>query len=405
MPAESNGLSHEQQRQPQTMQPPPPPTLDCLSLPLPPVVLHVSIGNERSEKGCFQRYLRRGDIYDATAAVIGKGGFGTAYRYIRDDSYTPPSSTLDTTQSGDSRKIEISEDESIEALRRISCHEYSRSREELPSSFGEKSLKTVHEDSRYHQRNNYHSAASPPSQTRREIMPTKAPAVIVVKVCRTPTSGSYDELPKTGIGREEAKVAAHELAAGNPIGQHTRIVRGEARLLRYLQMALSLKRRKDQSYLVRLLADIPLPKANGSPGEDEEQGGPPVPRLLIFERLVELDAEISSRGWVKNKRLWTVEKVESVSRDVMAGLEFLHEHHIVHGDLKPSNFMRDPKTGCVKLIDLGASRRWVRLHNVAKERTSAVEDLDQAVKEGIASIPKAGDILCEGLGSLTGSPQ
>jgi serine/threonine protein kinase len=120
---------------------------------------------------------------------------------------------------------------------------------------------------------------------------------------------------------------------------------------------------------------------------------------------VDLDAELTPRGWAKNKRLWTVDKVESVSRDVMAGLKFLHEHHIVHGDLKPSNFMRDPRTGFVKLIDLGASRRWVRLHNIAKERTSAVEELDQAVKEGFAEIPKAGLILCEGLGSLTGSPQ
>lgn len=88
----------------------------------------------------------------------------------------------------------------------------------------------------------------------------------------------------------------------------------------------------------------------------------------------------------------------------MPSLQFLHEHHVVHGDLKPSNFMRCPKTGHVKLIDLGASRRWVRLHNCDKERTSAVEELDQAVKCGYVDMAKPGQILCEGLGSLTGSP-
>lgn len=186
----------------------------------------------------------------------------------------------------------------------------------------------------------------------------------MVKVCRTPTSGSYDELPKTGIGRAEAKVAAQEIAAGNPVGEHTRIVRGEARLLRFLQMCHALRRKKSaQSHVVRLLADIPLPKYRGNTGtgrgdEDDEEmvddeqdsySGPPVPRLLIFERLVELDAELTQRGWAKTKRAWTIEKVELVAKDAIAGLAFLHEHNIVHGDLKPSNFMRDARTGSIKV--------------------------------------------------------
>ena len=66
--------------------------------------------------------------------------------------------------------------------------------------------------------------------------------------------------------------------------------------------------------------------------------------------------------------------------------------------------MRDAKTGAVKLIDLGASRRWVRLHNMAKERTTAVEEMDQAVQNGHLEPQRADDLLCEGLGSLTGSP-
>jgi hypothetical protein len=62
-------------------------------------------------------------------------------------------------------------------------------------------------------------------------------------------------------------------------------------------------------------------------------------------------------------------------------------------------------TFMVQLIDLGASRRWVRLHNADKERTAAVEEYDQSVRNGQSRVAKPGEILCEGLGSLTGSPQ
>ncbi|UZJ56441.1 hypothetical protein CBS101457_005761 [Exobasidium rhododendri] len=397
--AESSRMAQITQVQPQQCLPVTPAT-DELSLPIPPVAVYLSVRKGGSPDGHLQRYLRRGDNRDATSAVIGKGGFGTAYRFIRDDSFTPPSSQPETAYSGDTRQLNSSEEESIEALRRTPSERDIDTSNHLLT---EGALKVLY-DNRAAVESHQHPKFTTPNQ--RDLIPKRAPAVIVIKVCRTPTSGSYDELPKTGKGREEAKIAAHELAEGNPTGEHTRIVRGEARLLRFLQIAQSLKgKNRSPSYLVKLLADVPMPKQDNSLGDEEEdETGPPIPRLLSFERLVDLDSEMSAKGWVKNKRFWTVEKVEMVSRDVVAGLRFLHEHHIVHGDLKPSNFMRDPKTGVVKLIDLGASRRWVRLPNVAKERTSAVEELDQAYKEGLATIPKIGEVLCEGLGSLTGSP-
>lgn len=70
---------------------------DALHLPLPPVTLHFAIRGESHRDGYYQRYVRKGDLNDATAAVIGKGGFGTAYRFVRDDSFTPPSSMMDST--------------------------------------------------------------------------------------------------------------------------------------------------------------------------------------------------------------------------------------------------------------------------------------------------------------------
>ena len=311
----------------------PPPATDGLSLPLPPVALDFAIRGDATREGFLQRYLRKGDTQDASSAVVGKGGFGTAYRFVRDDSFTPPSSMFDTHNSGDTRQVDSGEEESIEALKRVPCHTDRMVDHDAGQSLTEGALRELRDsraescEVRYEQRLSHSISSSvtssmPSSPSRRTAHRSRAPAVIVVKVCRTPTSGSYDELPKTGLGREEAKVAAYELAGGNPMGEHTRIVRGEARLLRFLQMAQSLNKRKgQQSYVVRLLANIPLPKPGDTIDDDEEQSGPPVPRLLIFERLVDLDAELTPRGWAKIKRLWTVEKVESVSRDVMNGLQ------------------------------------------------------------------------------------
>jgi hypothetical protein len=245
---------------------------DALSLPLPPVSLDFAIRGDSKREGFLQRYVRRGDSRDATSAVVGKGGFGTAYRFVRDDSFTPPNSMLDTNNSGDTRQPDSGEEESIEALRGVSSHTGLRDMEESAQSLTEGALREhhdrrgirLHQNSSTSMHSSFTSSAPPsPSATKSHVAKrSKAPAVIVIKVCRTPTSGSYDELPKTGKGREEAKAAAHELAEGKPVGQHTRIVRGEARLLRYLQMAQVLKKRKGQeSYIVRLLADIPMPRA------------------------------------------------------------------------------------------------------------------------------------------------
>jgi hypothetical protein len=299
---------------------------DGLSLPLPPVSLDFAIRGDAHTQGFLQRYQRKGTSNDATTAVVGKGGFGTAYRFQRDDSFTPPCSMLETNHSSDYRRQDSIEEESIEALRNS-----SRRNDDMDEDYpGESSSRSLTEgalkdvQSRVNQRALHRMSTASPSQ--REVSREKAPPVIVVKVCRTPTSGSYDELPKTGKGREEAKVAARQCAEGNPTGQHTRIVRGEARLLRYLQMAQQLKKRKgQQSYLVRLFADIPTHSFEDDDDDDSASTNlaknPLRPRLLIFERLVDLDAELTPRGWAKSKRLWTVEKVELVSRDVIAGLK------------------------------------------------------------------------------------
>lgn len=64
--------------------------------------------------------------------------------------------------------------------------------------------------------------------------------------------------------------------------------------------------------------------------------------------------------------------------------------------------MRDPKTGIVKLIDFGASRRFVRIANLDVFNIDAVDELDAAFENGEPS--DADQTWCGGLNSLTGSP-
>ncbi|EFJ43467.1 hypothetical protein VOLCADRAFT_96321 [Volvox carteri f. nagariensis] len=49
------------------------------------------------------------------------------------------------------------------------------------------------------------------------------------------------------------------------------------------------------------------------------------------------------------------EMVWRYARDVLCGLEYLHCHGVVHGDLKPANFIQDSLTGVVRILDFGSA--------------------------------------------------
>lgn len=66
--------------------------------------------------------------------------------------------------------------------------------------------------------------------------------------------------------------------------------------------------------------------------------------------------------------------------------------------------MLDPRTGIVKIIDLGASRRFVHLSNMEHDNRRAVEEQDRLTLALGKPLPRLAPGLCEGLGSLTGSP-
>lgn len=49
-------------------------------------------------------------------------------------------------------------------------------------------------------------------------------------------------------------------------------------------------------------------------------------------------------------------KIWRYCRDVLQGLDYLHSHHVVHGDLKPANLLMDSNAQRVKIVDFGNSR-------------------------------------------------
>lgn len=65
--------------------------------------------------------------------------------------------------------------------------------------------------------------------------------------------------------------------------------------------------------------------------------------FLLLERLV-----IDLHHFI----IQTKEQLHQIVFDVVCGLEFLHSHHIAHGDVKPHNLMLD-LSGRVRLVDFG----------------------------------------------------
>ncbi|PWN97453.1 kinase-like protein [Tilletiopsis washingtonensis] len=432
---------------------PQPAALDRLNLPIPPTSLaFVLPGESGAEAPTMQRYTRKGSPFDARAATIGTGAFGCALRYERGDVFvasmpngspdTPVAAAHADAQAASAHDASVPsgtssamEREPVENLAEASQEEAAQllkrktSSKSLSTAVARRALQEAVEHDAVASVARARSVNSSPAGNSVPLPNTAAarsrlPAVIVVKVCRTPTSGSYDEFPRCGPGRAEAKAADVLLSSGryiDPDQKHTRIVRGELRMFKFLQAAAAAEGLSQRhTHLVRLIADVSmtqsceLAKLCGDIDSAEATmaatpqpmaGGPPLPRLLVFERLVDLDVMLTPRGWVKNRGLWTVEQVEGVAREVAAGLKFLHAHCLVHGDLKPANLMRCAKTGVVKLIDLGATRRWIRLPVTAKESSTIVEEVDALIKDGRLSLSDyTSDLVCEGLGSLTGSP-
>ncbi|KAK0557942.1 hypothetical protein OC844_005464 [Tilletia horrida] len=468
--------------------------------PCPPKAVEIAFDFQSNP----QRYDREGSIDDAAAAILGTGAFGAAYRYVKssasgstgDDSLASSMSTQASSRIHESQLQDYSSPPSsmeeevlkdgdgvhptmLKGRRRPGTtgskkqgSVASASREQIEDLGGKGSSATdgrtpdtkkeaklappSSQQGRSRSTSVLRSAASLPqlkqaaqqslssSDTKSEPRPSdeKHPSSIVIKLCRTPITGSFDELPRQQRNANNKPKA----------GWHIRIVRGEGRLFRYLQKAQALEFAQertfhsgsdksyaggtstdsreldtvDNTFTVRLLADLPADghvqgqifnlTPQSSVGNSlslmssavrvqamDSHSRPPY-RMLAFEELVDLDAELVNGSWVKGTQAWTAQQVENAARETAMGLKFLHEHAIVHSDLKPANLMRDPRSGVVKLIDLGAARRFVRIEDQFKHSTTIVEERDAAMNSAEEEATVLRNTLCEGLTSLTGSP-
>lgn len=252
----------------------------------PPAFIEFALGGKR-----LVRYNRLARSGDTDAAVLGKGGFGCVYRYSIDTSFTPPSS-MDFAVSLQST-----------AARRHTSDVYSSQSGESPQS---------RSSSRSHLcddivSNNPH---------------LKPASLVAVKLCRTPCSGSFDELQKTSLVDKKTRRAEMQ----DDTKAHVRIVRGEGRIFQYLQAAHQASGRSDDPPLVKLLANLSPAGLQRETQPDsfdsslDEDDGPPT-RLLVFEKLIEIDAERTAQGWTKSKKTWTHERVEKVAFEVIQGLQ------------------------------------------------------------------------------------
>lgn len=111
---------------------------------------------------------------------------------------------------------------------------------------------------------------------------------------------------------------------------HVRIVRGEGRIFTYLQAARQRSSRLQDPPLVKLLANLP-PSGQTQPftdqhdvydvSEDSDSDDGPPTRLLVFEKMVELDCKLTGQGWVKSKDPWTHAQVEKAAIEIIQGLQ------------------------------------------------------------------------------------
>lgn len=82
-----------------------------------------------------------------------------------------------------------------------------------------------------------------------------------------PQNGVFDELPKTGLCRSLAKTAQR---SPETVGFHTRVVRGESRIVKFLQMVQDVLQRRNEGYnsgaeyIVKMFDDLEMSGKNQS---------------------------------------------------------------------------------------------------------------------------------------------
>src|SRR5712692_4046623 len=95
---------------------------------------------------------------------------------------------------------------------------------------------------------------------------------------------------------------------------------------------------------------------------------------------------------MRDETRWARVTFEDIIRwfaGVAEALAFLHQHRIVHGDLKPDNLLLDEQSGRLKITEFGTSRRFT--NNLMRTTRHAVAwayqapEIQQANQRGAVS--------------------
>ncbi|CAG9328798.1 unnamed protein product [Blepharisma stoltei] len=122
-----------------------------------------------------------------------------------------------------------------------------------------------------------------------------------------------------------------------------------------------------------------------------------IPRHDYFTEKI----EVNNRPF-NSKSDGGIDKLKSFTYDILKGLEYLHDNHIIHLDLKPANLMVKPVTQSneyplVKIGDFGLSRRFGEEGGVIIDQKCGTDKyIPPEVRSG-AWITPAVDMWCFGL--------
>lgn len=71
-----------------------------------------------------------------------------------------------------------------------------------------------------------------------------------------------------------------------------------------------------------------------------------------------IEMEYVEGGQLKKrfKKSLSEQEVSTIMRNILEGVNFIHEREYIHRDLKPENILLSNKTGCdIKIVDFGLS--------------------------------------------------